>query len=223
MNSRLKYIRINPIQPEKEKIALAARIISAGGVVAYPTETVYGLGCDAFNRTAVERIFALKGREPGKSVILIVRSVTQLRPLVATIPPAAQTLMSHFWPGPLTLVFSAHPALQSLWPGGGNTVAIRIPASAICLELLAQCQVPLVSTSANRSGAPPATAAEQVQAAFPENLDLIIDGGPSLSQMPSTVIDCSANDLCLIRAGAIEVEAIKAVMGAITLRSIETK
>lgn len=215
MGAKVDIIRINPIHPEPDKIAQAAGVISAGGVMGYPTETIYGLGCDVFNRAAVERIFALKGREPGKSVILIVHSVAQLQALVAEVPVMALTLMKHFWPGPLTLVFSARPDIMPLWPGATGTVAIRIPASAICLALLAQCQVPLVSTSANRSGAAPATTVEQVQATFPDHLDLLIDGGPSPAQIPSTVIDCSTDCLRVIRTGAIPIEAVEAVIGVL--------
>lgn len=221
MQSKLKIIRINPIQPEADKIALAARVISEGGVIGYPTDTIYGLGCNAFNPAAVERIFTLKGREHGKPVILIIHTQAQLGALAASVPESARRLMAHFWPGPLTLVFAAHPDLKQLWPGSERTLAIRIPSSAICLALLAQCRVPLVSTSANRSGTAGATTAREVRAAFPDNLDLLIDGGPGRSPLPSTVIDCSSKFLRLIRAGAIRIEAIEAVVGAIACEKID--
>jgi L-threonylcarbamoyladenylate synthase len=204
-------LNINPAAPESDKIRLAADIIQNGGVIAYPTETVYGLGANIYNATAVNRIYTLKGREQQKALIVIVHSFDLLQELVTHVSDEASLLIQHFWPGPLTMIFSAKPSVPEFITGGGKTIAIRIPNHPICRELIKACHAPLASTSANLAGGQNPTTAREVAETFGAQLDLIIDGGPSQSNIPSTVLDVTGKKVRLVRQGAITIETIKKV------------
>ena len=204
-------IQINPEHPEPAKIQQAAGIILNGGLIAYPTETVYGLGANIFHRPAVNRIYSVKGRSAGKAIIVIVASIHQLKELVAHISPTALKLMEYFWPGALTLVFTASARVPPEICGGGNSIAIRIPANQICLDLINYCKVPLTSTSANFAGAPNPISAQMVAQTIGNHLDLIIDGGMSASPVPSTLLDVRTEPVRLLRSGAIEINQIERI------------
>ena len=207
-----KIIKIDPKDPEDDLISMAARILQKGGVIGYPTETVYGIGCNAYNAEAVNRIYKLKNRDPSKALILIAADIIQISELVEIIPEQAERLMENFWPGPLTLVFNASARLQDFAFRKSKTIAVRIPDCNICLALLKSCGFPLVSTSANRSGEPEATSADRVAQIFGDELDLIIDGGQTPSQRPSTVVDVTRTPARIIREGAISALEINTVL-----------
>ncbi len=196
--------------PTLQNINQAADIIKNGGLIAYPTETVYGLGADPHNAEAIQKIFTAKGRAEDKGIILLIRGVDDLSTLVRTVSPTAQTLIRAFWPGPLTLVFRANPDLSPALLGGRDTVALRHSSSPIATQLLSALGGPLTSTSANRSAEPPARSASEVENALGEYLDLILDGGPSDSTLPSTLVDVSANRAILLREGAIPAQKLRA-------------
>ncbi|MBC7186038.1 MAG: threonylcarbamoyl-AMP synthase [Calditrichaeota bacterium] len=207
--------RIVPVDPERPDMAIvsqAAGLIAAGGVVAYPTDTVYGLAADPYNEQAVEKIFAIKGRAAAKALTLILAGPEQLHALVAEIPKAAEILTEAFWPGPLTIVFPLAPQLHLPALRGSRTVAVRVPASALCRSLAHLCGGPITATSANLSGEPEPTHAAQVAAALGERLDLILDGGPSPLAVPSTLVDATAHPPVVLREGAIPAERIMAVL-----------
>lgn len=204
-------LKIDPVHPEAHLLEKAARILKNGGVIAYPTETVYGIGCNAFDAQAVERVYNLKGRDRSKAMILIAGDSVQVHELVETIPEAAERLIENFWPGPLTIIFETASHLRE-HTVRARTVAVRIPDCTICLELIKQTGFPLVSTSANLAGEPPATLAEQVQAAFGDQLDLIIDGGPTPESLPSTLVDITRTPARIVRQGAISALEIKTVL-----------
>ena len=210
--SASKILKINPLHPEAKLIDIAAKTLYDGGVIAYPTETIYGIGCSAYNNEAVTRIYQLKGRDQAKAMILIAADLLQISELVKRIPVAAEKLMDSFWPGPLTMVFEASEKLQEFAIKKSKTIAVRIPACEICLSLLKSCDFPIVSTSANKSGMPASTKAEQVITAFGEELDLILDGGPTCSSVPSTVVDVTKTPLKIIREGAISQLEINSVL-----------
>jgi L-threonylcarbamoyladenylate synthase len=210
-NEMGRVLNINPADPESDKIQLAAGIIQKGGIIAYPTETVYGLGANIYNQTAVNRLYTLKGRDQQKALIVIIDSPELLQNLVAHISDQALLLIKHFWPGPLTMIFSAKPSVPEFITGGGKTIAIRIPNSPICLELIKACEVPLTSTSANLAGGQNPTTADEVLETFGARLDLIIDGGPSHSNITSTVLDVTQKEVHPVRQGAIAIETIKKV------------
>ena len=196
--------------PTPQNINQAAEIVKNGGLIAYPTETVYGLGADPYNAEAIQKIFIAKGRAEDKGIILLIRGVDDLSTLVRAVSPTAQMLIDAFWPGPLTLVFRANPDLSPALLGGRDTVALRHSSSPIATQLLTSLGGPLTSTSANRSAEPPGRSASEVQNALGEHLDLILDGGPSDSTLPSTLVDVSTDRAILLREGAIPVRKLRA-------------
>jgi len=207
-----KILKINPVEPEADLIGQAARVLQSGGVIGYPTETVYGIGCNAFDAEAVNRIIQLKQRDRSKAMILIAADLLQISDLVESIPESAERLMENFWPGPLTMVFKSSQFLKDFAFRKSKTIAVRIPDCAICLSLLKACDFPIVSTSANRSGQPDATTADELISTFGTDLDLIIDGGRTPSKAPSTVVDLTKNPPRILREGIISVLEINTVL-----------
>ncbi len=188
---------------DKPGIVQAADRIRSGGVVVYPTETVYGLGADPFNTSAFARIYELKGREAEKGLILLIRGMQDLDALVADIPQAAEILIEEFWPGPLTLVFPAAPGLPGHLPAPSSTIALRMSDAPVASALLHHVGGPITSTSANRSGQPPARNARQAADVLGGRVDLILDGGESSDPRPSTLVDVSGRNPKILRPGRI--------------------
>ena len=193
-------------------IVRTADRIRSGGVVVYPTETVYGLGADPFNPVAFERIFSLKGREAEKGLILLIRGRRDLDTLVADIPRAAEVLMDAFWPGPLTLVFPASPSLPDHLVGSTSTIALRVSDAPMASALLRHVGGPITSTSANRSGLPPARSAREALDTLGRNVDLILDGGTAPDSRPSTLVDVSVPHPRILRPGRISETDINRVL-----------
>ena len=190
--------------PDTTAITEAAKLLRSGGLVAFPTETVYGLGADATNPKAIERLNKVKGRPPEKPYSLHLYAPEQMRPYVASVPPAAAKLIERFWPGPLTVVL----------PGkDGKTVGFRLPDHPIARAFLKACEVPVVAPSANRSGSPPPTDAQEVMAALNGDLDCLLDGGPTRLGRESTVVEAVGGRLEIRREGAISKETILSVIG----------
>ncbi len=187
-------------------------ITQRGGIVAVPTETYYGLGVDPFNQKAVDRLLAAKGRETGRPILVLIGSLEQLSLLVQVVPSVASILIDAFWPGPLTILFPAHPSLPRDLTAGTGLVGVRLSSCQPLRELL-QRVGPLTGTSANRTGAPPAQTAEAVQEALHDEVELIVDAGPTPGGLPSTVIEAQESPR-IIRKGAIERAAIEAALGA---------
>ena len=208
----MKIIKIDPDTPSHSRIEQAAEFLRSGGVIGYPTETVYGLGCNVYDADAVDRIFKLKHRERRKALILIAGDIMQIGDMVEEIPESAERLIANFWPGPLTLIFKASPQIKQIGIGTSKTVAIRIPDSTICQELIKETGFPLVSTSANRSGKPATTTAQQVVDVFGPELDLVIDGGPTRGSTPSTLVDITQTPARIVRQGAISNLEINTVL-----------
>ncbi len=207
-----KKLTIDPGSPQDDLIGQAARVLQNGGVIGYPTETVYGIGCNVFEDRAVNRIYQLKERDRSKAMILIAADTIQIGDLVDHIPASAEALAENFWPGPLTMVFRISPQLKDFPFVKSSTIAIRIPDCPICIALLKTCGTPIVSTSANKSGESESTTAEEVVETFGDQLDLIIDGGPTPSSKPSTVIDVSRDKVRILREGAISPLEINTVL-----------
>ncbi len=193
-------------------IVRTADRIRSGGVVVYPTETVYGLGADPFNPVAFERIFSLKGREAEKGLILLIRGRRDLDALVADIPRAAEDLMDAFWPGPLTLVFPASPRLPDHLLGSRSTIALRMSDAPVASSLLRHAGGPLTSTSANRSGRPPARSAREALDTLGGDVDLILDGGTAPDSRPSTLVDVSVPQPRILRPGRVSETDINRVL-----------
>ena len=186
------------------------RVLATQGLLALPTETYYGLAVSPTDETALRRLIEVKGRPPDKPILVLIGGRDQLRALVASIPPAAETLMDVLWPGPLTIVFPAAGGLSPLLTAGTGTIGIRWPPLATLERLLVQTG-PLTGTSANRSSEPPLDDAESVQRVLGPRLDLILDGGRTPGGSASTIVDAREQP-CLLRAGLLPVERIRAAL-----------
>jgi L-threonylcarbamoyladenylate synthase len=200
-----------------EELAFAAEILREGGTVAFPTETVYGLGANGLMEKAVEKIFLAKGRPSDNPLILHVSGWKEAVPLVQSIPPLARDLGKAFWPGPLTIVFNKSPIVNNRVTGGLNTVAIRMPDHPAALQLLRKAGVPVAAPSANLSGKPSPTRVEHVIEDLAGKVDVIIDGGKTGVGVESTVIDLSGKQPVLLRPGGITVEMLEEVIGPVQI------
>ena len=207
-----ELLSIDPNRPSGTTIAVAADVLRRGGLVAFPTETVYGLGANALNANAVRRIFVAKGRIQSNPLIVHVSSTDEARTLVIDWPNTAELLTSHFWPGPLTLVLRKRPHVPDVVTGGGPTVAVRVPSHPIAMALLAASGLPIAAPSANPSNRISATRAEHVAQAMGDRVDLILDGGPTASGLESTVIDLTTTTPTLLRPGTLSAVEIAEVL-----------
>jgi L-threonylcarbamoyladenylate synthase len=208
MNQR-RVISIDPDEINIQHLQQAADVVLSGGVIAYPTDTIYGLGANALDAAAVAKVFELKQRDKSRPILVIAYDLKQIENLVTTIPESAIQLAHHFWPGPLTIVFNASPKIASALLGPGNTIGIRIPDNIICQELLRRCGVPITSTSANISRGRNPVSIDDVIANFGDRLDLFIDGGVASSDIPSTVVDISTKKPIIRREGRIKKSIIE--------------
>ena len=211
----MTILPVDPTHPDLNRLRTASEVIRQGGIIAYPTETVYGLGVDPFNPDALKKVFDLKGRTAEKSLILLVRGEADLSLLTDEISEKAQNLMNAFWPGPLTLVLRASKKIPVPLLGAGNTIAVRVSSHPVAKILTDLVSGPITSTSANRSGQPSAKSAEEASSIFENRLDLIVDGGPSTSDIPSTVLDLSTSAPALIRPGKIGLAELESIVGSV--------
>jgi L-threonylcarbamoyladenylate synthase len=186
-----------------ESLTRAAEVISRGGVIAFRTDTFYGLGADPFNQDAVRTIKQLKGREDNKPILIVISDADHLDRLITSTSPAFQLLAKNFWPGALTLIGEARAALPPEITAGTKTVGVRLPNDDRVRLLVRNCGGALTATSANPSHAAPATTARQVHEYFGEAIDLIVDDGDAQTDHPSTVVDVSQDAPRLIREGVI--------------------
>ena len=193
------------------RIAEAASVLRRGGVIAYPTETFYGLGALATDGAAVERLVRAKDRPDGQPLPLLGASLAQLE-AVARFDPQALRLAGAFWPGPLTLVLPARPGLHAAITGGGQTVGVRVTSGRVAAALAAAAGGALVATSANRAGEPPAATVAGLDPVLRARLDLVLDGGATPGGMPSTVVALDAGRLTLLRPGVVPIEALRTVL-----------
>jgi L-threonylcarbamoyladenylate synthase len=215
---KTEVLRVDPSNPEPEPIARAASVLRAGGLVAFPTETVYGLGANALDPAAVERIFAAKGRPANNPLIVHVAEAAQVSRLATAWPEPAARLAEAFWPGPLTLVLPKTAVVPDIVTAGGPTVAVRLPAHPVALALLRACDLPLAAPSANPSNRLSPTRAVHVLEGLAGRIDLILDGGPTQVGLESTVLDLTCAPPRLLRPGGISPTQIEAIIGPL-LRS----
>lgn len=194
-------------------ISEAAERLRAGALVAFPTETVYGLGADGLNPEAVARIYAAKGRPSNNPLILHVPDVASARQLVSHWPPEAQVLAERFWPGPLTMVLPAAPEVPEIVRAGNPTVALRCPAHPVALALLRAVGRPLAAPSANRSMEISPTLAAHVMAGLAGRIDLVLDGGPTSAGLESTIVQLSSKPFRVLRPGPLSPLALEALLG----------
>lgn len=197
---------------KEDGLTKAAETIRSGGLVAFPTETVYGLGANGFMPEAVAKIFKAKGRPQDNPLILHIADIADAYELAQEVPPDALRLASLFWPGPLTMVLRKRPVVPDIVTAGLDTVAIRMPANDIALELIRRAGVPIAAPSANVSGRPSPTSGEHVLNDLGGVIDMIIDGGPTRIGVESTVIDMSGARPTLLRPGGLGLEDLKLVL-----------
>ena len=202
------------LPPDAVSLARAADCVRRGGLIAFPTETVYGLGADPHNPGAVDRLFDVKGRGPTKALLLLISGPRDLPPLVEHVPLSARALIDAFWPGPLTLVFRARPGLSPRLLGGGQTLGTRHSSAPVVRDLLDRLGGPITGTSANLSGNPPARSASEVVSQLGDRVDLILDGGPAQEERPSTVVDVSGEGVQVRRAGPISSSQVWHALGS---------
>ena len=200
---RRGVIPVDVRHPDPSALAVAVRALVAGDVVAFPTDTVYGLAADPCNPAATRRLFALKGRAANAAAPLIAADAAQADLAVRAWTPLARRLADRFWPGPLSLVLDAVPSIDPGVLGDGTTVAIRVPAHPVACALAAAFGHPVTATSANRSGVPPASDASAVVAGLGDGVALVLDAGPGAAGPPSTIVDSRGERPKLLREGAI--------------------
>lgn len=197
------------MNPDTVLLARAVAVIRSGGVVAIPTDTLYGLAADPFNPKAVDRVFAAKGRAESQAVALVASDLAQVVACLGPLTPMARRLASGFWPGPLTILMIASEALASGISAGTGMVGVRVPDHRVTRELCRLASLPLVATSANKAGKPPSHDPDDVAAALGEAIDLLVDSGPTPGGPPSTIVDANGSSPRLIREGAIPLERIE--------------
>jgi L-threonylcarbamoyladenylate synthase len=209
---KTKVLLVDPEKPDKKTTDEAAKILRGGGIVSFPTETVYALGGDAYNQEVVAKIYRIKRRDRSKTFSVFLKDASEVRKVVDFISEDAQKLMEKFLPGPLTLVFKSSSPKLSFVLAGGNRLGIRVSPSRLVYRILDEARVPITATSANISGKKSCIAANRVFYFFNGRIDLILDGGKSKLFLPSTVLDVSGEEVSLLRLGSIPVEEIKAVV-----------
>lgn len=208
-----QVIRVDARQPDEQQLLTAGLALRRGELVAFPTETVYGLGADAMNPAAVARIFQVKGRPPDNPLIVHSADISGLEPLVKSLTPLARQLLLHFAPGPLTLVLPRSAHVPAIVTAGLDTVAVRIPDHPVARSLLRLAGVAAAAPSANRSGRPSPTQAWHVLEDFDGQIPFVIDGGPCRYGLESTVVDITGDIPVILRPGSITAEAILQATG----------
>ena len=205
-------------QPEAmEIIQTAAKILQEGGLVAFPTETVYGLGGNGLDGTACEKIYIAKGRPSDNPLILHISEFEELNPIVREISPAAQKLMDAFWPGPLTMVFPKSDIVPEKATGGLDTVAVRFPNHPVARAIIKAAGLPIAAPSANSSGKPSPTRASHVEFDLNGKIDMIVDGGAAEWGLESTIVDVSGEVPMILRPGAVTKEMMEEVVGTVEI------
>lgn len=216
MNTKLIKIE-DTKQIKNEELAEAAQILRDGGLVAFPTETVYGLGANALDETAAKKIYAAKGRPSDNPLIAHISCLEELKPLVAYIPEAGRKLAEAYWPGPLTMVFPKSDIVPYGTTGGLDTVAVRMPSDPVANRLIKLAGVPVAAPSANTSGRPSPTTAQHVWQDMEGKIEMILDGGPVGIGVESTIVDVSGDVPTLLRPGAITMEMLRETVGRVEI------
>lgn len=214
-----QLLTLSPQNPSLELIRQASAVIQRRGLVAFPTETVYGLGANALDEEAVAKIFHAKGRPSNDPLIVHVASVEDMKLVAAEIPPVVSTLAAHFCPGPLTFVLPKLSQVPASVTSGLETVAVRVPAHPVALALIRESGVPIAAPSANRFGHTSPTSAAHVMDDLNGRIDMILDGGSTSVGVESTVLDVTYTPPMILRPGGVAREAIEKIIGKVTLRN----
>lgn len=209
MTVKTRIIKINPHRVERDKIKDIAQVLKKPGVIAYPTDTFYGLGADCFSPEEIRRIYQIKKRKTKKPIPLVIAEAEEVKRIAVEIPPLFWLLSREFWPGPLTLVLKASLTLPPELMGHSQTIGVRIPALSWLRELVKETNFPLTATSANISGEKEISHPEKIRDIFWEKVDLIVDGGKTPGNQPSTVLDMTSEKPKILREGIIPVTKLR--------------
>ena len=215
-------VRVDPVRPNQEDIARGAECLRRGGLVAFPTETVYGLGAHAMDGAAVRRLFEAKGRPANDPLIVHVSAFDQVAPLVVALPDEAEPLAAQFWPGPLTLVMRRGASVPLEITAGLDTVAVRVPGHPVAHALLLAASLPVAAPSANLFSRPSPTLAMHVLDDLDGRIDMVFDAGPTQVGVESTVLDLTVTPPAVLRPGAISIEMLRSVVTAVRLGVVQT-
>ncbi len=199
----MQHILVDPVAPDPNALRRAADIVLAGGVVAYPTDTLYGLAADPRNATAIRRLFEVKERGPDQAIPLIAASADQVEATLGRLTPVARRLAAAFWPGPLTIVIPGPAGIVAAARSADGTIAVRVPDHAVACLLAEKNAFPITSTSANVSGQAPTAEPEAVIRSLAARIDAIVDAGRSPGGLPSTIVDATGAVARLVRAGVV--------------------
>ena len=202
-----RVVAVDPVKPDQSVMRAAGARVDAGGLVAFPTESFYGLGADALDAAAIARVFEVKGRPDDKPLLVLVDGIAMVTELVAEIPDGARALMARHWPGALTLVLRASARVPVGLTGGTGTIGVRQPGHAVARALVAAAARPITAPSANPSAAAPPRTAGEVRRYFDGRVELILDGGTTAGGVGSTLADCTVWPPRILRQGAVVVEA----------------
>ena len=209
---KTEIIQANPESPSLDVIDKAVRLIQDGELVAFPTDTLYGIGCNAFNLEATEKLFLLKERPFSKPINLLISELNQIKQIVTEISVPAQKLISNFWPGALTIIFPKKKGTLENISGGSDSIGVRMPNYIITLQIIKRTNLPLAVTSANLSGKESSTTAEEVINHFQNKIPMIIDGGKTPLELGSTIVDVSEKKPKILREGYISSDLIDKVL-----------
>lgn len=197
---KVRILKVDPKEPEMEAIILAAEVLREGGLVAFPTETVYGLGGNLLNKVTVERVYKVKNRPKNKPLTIHISNINTVKDIVGNIPPIVQKLIDRFWPGPLTLILKAKD---------GENYGFRMPSNRIARSLIEASGVPVVAPSANLSGMKPPRSTKEIMQGLGDKIDMIVDGGSTEIGIESTVLDTTVFPYRVLREGAIKKTQLK--------------
>jgi L-threonylcarbamoyladenylate synthase len=217
LTKKTLMLKVRPQQPDMEKIHIAANLVKAGGLVAFPTETVYGLGADALNARAILALFEAKKRPLDNPPIVHVDNARMVHKLAKNVVPEAEKLMEEFWPGPLTLIFKRSKIVPDVTVAGLDTIAIRMPNHEVALALIRESGCSIAAPSANLAGKPSPTSAKHVYDDLNGRIDAILDGGPTRIGVESTVLDLTADPPQVLRPGGTPFEVLRKVLGDVRL------
>ncbi|MGE4282146.1 MAG: L-threonylcarbamoyladenylate synthase [Clostridia bacterium] len=220
---KTEILKINELELEMDKIEYAAKVLRDNGTVAFPTETVYGLGANALNEQAIHKIFKAKGRPADNPLIIHIASLEEIYRLIQGTSSSLDKLAEAFWPGPLTIVMKKSIIVPQMITAGLDTVAVRFPAHPLACSLIEAAGIPIAAPSANTSGKPSPTIAQHVIDDLYGKVDVIIDGGPAQVGLESTVVDISEEVPILLRPGGITVEQLRKVLGEIHVEAAGIK
>jgi L-threonylcarbamoyladenylate synthase len=209
MAMKTMIVKINPDLVESEKIKEIARILSSGAVIVYPTETFYALGANCFSRKAIQEIYRLKKRPPSKPLSVVISDMEMLRQIVLAIPPDFETLVSVFWPGPLTLVLKASSRVPKELQSLSGSIGVRLTGHEWLRAMVRHASFPITATSANISGGEEIANPEEAVLLFDKRVNLIVNAGETKGRLPSTVLDLTGRKPRIIREGAIPLSQLK--------------